>query len=95
MFDLQARGLQEQSAAHLEDEDEQVAARDEQPGPSGAAPARAASAGQNAEDRAKKQSKRASADDKVGQDNCADCSRKRKLWISEAKEKRKLWMKVS
>ena len=69
LFDLQARGLQEQSAAHLEDEDEQVAARDEQPGASGAAPT---SAGQNAGDRAKKQSKRASANGEVGQDIRAD-----------------------
>ncbi|KAL0030535.1 hypothetical protein WJX79_002841 [Trebouxia sp. C0005] len=61
---VEVKGLQSQSAAHLEDEDDQVPARDEQPGPSGAAPARASSAGQNAEDRAKKQSKRASADDK-------------------------------
>ncbi len=66
------KGLQLQSAARLEDEDDQVPAMDEQPGPSGAAPVRATSAGQIAEDRAKKQSKRASVSDKVGQDSCAD-----------------------
>ena len=67
LFDLKVKGLQEQSAAHLEAEDDQLPAMDEQPGPSGAAPARATPAGQNAEDRPKKQSKRALADDKVGQ----------------------------
>jgi len=90
LFDLQARGLQEQSAAHLEDEDEQVAARDEQPGPSGAAPGRAASVGQNAEDRAKKLSKRATADVKVGQDSCADCSTPKKFGSVKKKKKKTL-----
>ena len=64
------KGLQPQRLD--EDEDDQIPIIDEQPGPTGAAPARATSAGQNAEDRAKKQSKRASADIKVGQDSCAD-----------------------
>ncbi|KAL0019716.1 hypothetical protein WJX77_003911 [Trebouxia sp. C0004] len=58
---IEVKGLQPQ---RLEDEDDQIPAMDEQPGPSGAAPARAASAGQNAEDRANKQSKKASANDK-------------------------------
>ena len=68
------KGLLEQSAAHLEDEDDQLPAMDEQPGPSGAALARATPAGQNAEDRPKKQSKRALADDKVGQ------AKEKNLW---------------
>jgi hypothetical protein len=47
-------------------------------------------AGQLAEDRAKKLSKRATADVKVGQDSCADCSTPKKFGSVKKKKKKTL-----